>query len=83
MKNRLKTRGASLGEVHQGGHETDEVIGKMKVSALLEALPGVGKVRARQIMEEIGIAETPPGARPGQPTRCAALESSEFGATPA
>jgi ribosomal protein S13 len=31
---------------------------KMKVSALLEALPGVGKVRARQIMEEIGISES-------------------------
>jgi ribosomal protein S13 len=30
----------------------------MKVSALLEALPGVGKVRARQIMEEIGISES-------------------------
>ncbi len=34
------------------------MIGKMKVSALLEALPGVGKVRARQIMEEIGISES-------------------------
>jgi ribosomal protein S13 len=30
----------------------------MKVSALLESLPGVGKVRARQIMAEIGISET-------------------------
>ncbi len=38
--------------------QENEVIGKMKVSALLEALPGVGKVRARQIMEEIGISES-------------------------
>jgi ribosomal protein S13 len=30
----------------------------MKVSALLEAMPGVGKVRARQIMERLGIAES-------------------------
>jgi len=30
----------------------------MRVSALLEAMPGVGKVRARQIMAEIGISET-------------------------
>jgi len=30
----------------------------MKVSALLEALPGVGKVRAKQIMEQLGIAES-------------------------
>ena len=29
----------------------------MKVVSLLEALPGVGKVRARQIMERLGIAE--------------------------
>ncbi len=36
--------------------ETDEVLGKMKVSALLEALPGVGKVRAQQIMERLEIA---------------------------
>ena len=28
------------------------------VPALLESLPGVGKVKARAIMEEIGIAET-------------------------
>jgi ribosomal protein S13 len=30
----------------------------MKVSAVLEALPKVGKVKARQIMEELGISET-------------------------
>lgn len=56
VKNRLKHSGASLTEVLKEG-ETNEVIGKMKVSALLESLPGVGKVRAAQIMERIGIAE--------------------------
>ena len=30
----------------------------MKVSALLESMPGVGRVRARQIMDEVGISET-------------------------
>jgi ribosomal protein S13 len=30
----------------------------MKVSALLESLPGVGKVRAKQLMERLGIAES-------------------------
>ena len=39
------------------GQEND-VVGKMKVSALLESMPGVGKVRARQIMEDIGISES-------------------------
>jgi hypothetical protein len=35
----------------------DSVIGKTKVTYLLESLPGVGSIRARQIMERIGIAE--------------------------
>ena len=48
VKNRLKHSGASL----------HDVIGKMKVSALLESLPGVGKVRAKQIMERLGISES-------------------------
>lgn len=34
----------------------DEVVGKMKVSAVLESLPGVGKVRARKIMERLDIS---------------------------
>ncbi|MEU4067869.1 integration host factor [Streptomyces wedmorensis] len=57
IKNRLKHSGASLQEVIKTGQEND-VIGKMKVSALLESLPGVGKVRAKQIMERLGISES-------------------------
>lgn len=57
VKNRLKNAQGSLKDVITEGKEND-VIGKMKVSALLEALPGVGRVRARQIMEEIGISES-------------------------
>jgi hypothetical protein len=57
VKNRLKTSSASLAEVLKEG-ESSDVIGKMKVTALLESLPGVGKVRATQIMERIGIAQT-------------------------
>lgn len=57
VKNRLKYAQGSLREVIAAGKD-NEVIGKMKVSALLESLPGVGRVRARQIMTEIGIAET-------------------------
>lgn len=57
VKNRLKHSGVSLSDVLKDG-QNNEVIGKMKVSALLESLPGVGKVRAAQIMERIGIAET-------------------------
>jgi hypothetical protein len=57
VKNRLKYSQGSLGDVIREG-QNNEIVGKMKVSALLEALPGVGKVRARQIMEEIGISES-------------------------
>ena len=57
VKNRLKHSGASLATVIREG-DGNEVIGKMKVSALLESLPGVGKVRAKQIMDRLGIAET-------------------------
>lgn len=57
VKNRLKYSQGSLGEVIEAGKD-NEIIGKMKVSALLESMPGVGRVRARQIMEEIGISES-------------------------
>jgi hypothetical protein len=57
VKNRLKRSGASLQGVIADGR-TNDVIGKMRVSALLESMPGVGRVRARQIMEEIGISES-------------------------
>ena len=57
VKNRLKKAETKLPEVLKEG-QTDDVVGKMKVSALLESMPGVGKVRAKQIMERLGIAES-------------------------
>ena len=57
VKNRLKNSQGSLKEVIDSGR-TDETIGKMKVSALLEALPKVGKVKAQEIMTELEIAPT-------------------------
>lgn len=57
IKNRLKHSGTSLSSVIKEGQESD-IVGKMKVSALLESMPGVGKVRARQTMERLGISET-------------------------
>jgi hypothetical protein len=55
LRQRLKHAGASLDDVLASG-ETDEVIGKMRVSAVLESMPGVGKVRAQRIMEKLGIS---------------------------
>ncbi len=37
--------------------DLDETVAKTKVLAVLESLPGVGKVKARRTMESIGIAE--------------------------
>lgn len=34
----------------------DDALARMKVSELLEALPGIGKVRAAAIMQQLGIA---------------------------
>jgi hypothetical protein len=57
VKNRLKHSGASITEVLRDG-ERNEVIGKMRVLDLLQSMPGLGKVRARQLMERLGIAES-------------------------
>jgi hypothetical protein len=37
---------------------SDEAIGKMKVLVLLESLPALGKVKARRLLDEVGIAES-------------------------
>lgn len=37
---------------------TDETVGKMKVLSVLESLPGLGKIKARRLMEECEISET-------------------------
>lgn len=57
LKVALKSSGTTLADVLETG-ETDEVVGKMKVVAVLEAMPGVGKVRASQIMERLEISPT-------------------------
>jgi len=57
VKNRLKNAGASISEVLAQG-QRNEVIGKMRVSDLLQAMPGLGKVRAAQMMERLKISES-------------------------
>src|SRR5918997_5216627 len=57
LRERLKSKGTTVGDVLKQG-ETDEVIGKMRVSAVLESLPGVGKARAAKIMERLEISPT-------------------------
>ncbi len=57
VKNRLKNSGATLAEVIQEA-KFNEVIAKLRVRDLLQSMPGVGKVRAKEIMDRIGIADS-------------------------
>jgi hypothetical protein len=57
IKERLKMGSLSLADALKQA-ENDDTVGKLKVLAALEALPGVGKVKARRVMEDIGIADT-------------------------
>ncbi|OUZ09753.1 30S ribosomal protein S13 [Aeromicrobium sp. PE09-221] len=57
VKNRLKHSGASIGEVLKLAG-SDEAIAKIKVLDLLQSMPGVGKITAKEIMDRLGIAES-------------------------
>ncbi len=60
---------------------TSDAIARMKVSVLLQALPGVGKARAAKVMADCGIPDTRRVRGLGSNQR-AALER-EFEAVPA
>jgi len=55
LKHQLKAGEIDFTEVLRRA-DADEVVGKTKVSAVLEALPRVGKVRARKLMERLDIS---------------------------
>ncbi|HYZ98926.1 MAG TPA: integration host factor, actinobacterial type [Acidimicrobiales bacterium] len=57
LKEKLKMGSTGLKELLAQA-DSNDIVGKMKVLSVLESLPGVGKVRARRAMEEIGIADT-------------------------
>src|SRR5688500_7789968 len=57
LKEQLKAGSLSLSGLLRRA-ETDEHTGGMKVLAVIESLPGVGKVKARRTMDQIGIADT-------------------------
>jgi hypothetical protein len=54
LKGQLKSGKLTLTDVLS--RQGDDTVGKMKVSSVLESLPGVGKVRARKIMEKLDIS---------------------------
>jgi S13-like protein len=56
VKESLKNGNTDLMQVLD--RSSEGIVGKMKVSSVLESLPGVGKVRARKIMERLDISES-------------------------
>jgi hypothetical protein len=56
LKAQLKSGNQSLDQVLK--NPEDDTVGKMKVSSVLESLPGVGRVRAKKIMERLDISES-------------------------
>ncbi|MGH8993106.1 MAG: integration host factor, actinobacterial type [Acidimicrobiia bacterium] len=55
LKEKLKAGSLSLGELIAQG-DRDDAVAKLKVVTVLESLPGVGKVKARRIMEDLEIS---------------------------
>ena len=55
LKEKLKMGSINLSELLELA-DRDEVVGKTKVVAVLESLPGLGKVKARRVMETVGIS---------------------------
>ncbi len=56
IKSKLKMQMLTLDEILVQADE-DDIVAKLKVLAVIESLPGVGKVKARRAMEDIGISE--------------------------
>lgn len=57
LKQQLKAGEIDFREVLRRA-DADEIVGKTKVAAVLEAMPRLGKVRARKLMERLDISPT-------------------------
>jgi hypothetical protein len=57
LKERLKMGSLTFEELLAQA-KADEMVGKTKVLAVLESLPGLGKVKARRLLEECEISDT-------------------------
>ncbi|MGH9164780.1 MAG: integration host factor, actinobacterial type [Acidimicrobiales bacterium] len=57
LKDKLKMGSLNLAELLEQA-ERDEVVGRTKVVVVLESLPGLGKVKARRLMEALNISES-------------------------
>jgi len=57
VREQVKQRTLTIAKVLELA-DSDPVVAKMRVSALLEALPSIGKTRSQAIMEKLGISAT-------------------------
>lgn len=55
---RAKIKAGSMSFADVMKKSDDPVIARMKVSTLLESLPGYGKAKAKKIMEDLDISES-------------------------
>lgn len=55
IREELKTGKLAIQDIID--RKAEDVVGGMRVKYVLESLPGIGKVRAAEIMEQIGIDE--------------------------
>ena len=74
VKNRLKLNRLSLHDLFNQS-DSDDVLAKLKVVSVLESMPGVGKVRARRLMQELDISESRRLRGLGAKQRAALLEA--------
>lgn len=56
VKELLKTGSMQISELFAKADE-DDLIAGLKVESLVAAMPGTGKIKAKRLMESIGIAE--------------------------
>lgn len=56
VKELLKTGSLGLSELFERA-EREELLAGLKVESLLAAMPGTGKIKAKRLMESLGIAE--------------------------
>ncbi len=56
LKDKLKNGELTLKQVLDD--DENPIVARMKVSMLLESLPGYGKAKAAKIMEQLGISES-------------------------
>lgn len=55
MREQMKSGKMTLSDVLE--KKSEDVVGGMRVKYVLESMPGIGKVRAKEIMDQIGIDE--------------------------